>query len=150
MPNATPRANALALPERTDRRALLGVALAAGAAAALPAAALSPALSPLDQHILKLWSKQKEIVRIVESGRLSPTECEQADDHYCALVRQLDEKIDKSPMALGAILLLAIEDGSDEAVFGLHRAALRTIRSHLRGAIANDADRVLAQHGEAA
>ena len=39
MPNATLRANAQALPDATNRRAVLGAVLAAGATAALPAAA---------------------------------------------------------------------------------------------------------------
>jgi hypothetical protein len=41
MPNATVRANTQALPEETNRRAVLGAVLAAGAAAALPAVAIA-------------------------------------------------------------------------------------------------------------
>jgi hypothetical protein len=60
MPNATVRANARSLPEATNRRAVLGAVLAAGATAALPAAALSvpPALSPADQRVLDLWRRR--------------------------------------------------------------------------------------------
>jgi hypothetical protein len=39
MPNATLRANVRPMPEATNRRAVLGAVLAAGATAALPAAA---------------------------------------------------------------------------------------------------------------
>ena len=51
MPKATVRANAQALPEPTNRRAVLGAVLAAGAAAvtALPATA-SRAIAAVDFH----------------------------------------------------------------------------------------------------
>jgi hypothetical protein len=59
MPNTTVRATARTLPESTNRRAVLGAVLAAGAAgatAALPSAAsVTPALSALDRRILNLW-----------------------------------------------------------------------------------------------
>jgi hypothetical protein len=42
-----------------------------------------------------------------------------------------------------------IWDGHCEPVEGLHRAALAAIRPQLVGPIAEDADRVLAQHAEA-
>ena len=63
MPNATVRANSPALPETTNRRAVLGGVLAAGAfgaTAALPAcAAPGPvALSAADRRVLDLWNRR--------------------------------------------------------------------------------------------
>jgi hypothetical protein len=46
-------------------------------------------------------------------------------------------------------LLLEVEcDDDDERVLRIYHASLRAIRPHLIGAIAADADRVLAQDGE--
>ena len=50
--------------------------------------------------------------------------------------------------ALGAVLMIAIKDGLVEDIAGLYRASLRVIRPQLIGAIAEDADRVLAADGE--
>jgi hypothetical protein len=61
MPN-TVRANARAMPEATNRRAVLGAVLAAGAAAAtaLPASALgAPPLSAVDRRVLSLWGRRR-------------------------------------------------------------------------------------------
>jgi hypothetical protein len=64
MSNATVRANARAMPEATNRRAVLGSMLVAGAAVAtaLPgvviAAAQSPALSAIDRRVLDLWNRR--------------------------------------------------------------------------------------------
>ena len=61
MPNATVRANARSLPEATNRRALLGAVLIAGAAAAtaLPACAAfeTPGLSAVDRRQCRLDSQ---------------------------------------------------------------------------------------------
>jgi hypothetical protein len=66
MTNATVRANAQALPETTDRRAVLGAVLAAGAlgaTAALPAyaAPAAAALSPTDRRVLDLWNRRNRM-----------------------------------------------------------------------------------------
>ena len=69
MPNATVRANAQALPQATNRRAILGAVLAAGAAgaaAALPAGAAAPALSAIDQRVLDLWRRRAKLKAIAE------------------------------------------------------------------------------------
>jgi hypothetical protein len=60
MPN-TVRANARAMPKATNRRAVLGAVLAAGAAAtALPASALgAPPLSAVDRRVLSLWGRRR-------------------------------------------------------------------------------------------
>jgi hypothetical protein len=61
MPNATVRANARTLPEATNRRAVLGAVLAAGAlgaTAALPSIASgAPVLSAVDRRVLDLWGR---------------------------------------------------------------------------------------------
>ena len=56
MPKATVRANAQALPEPTNRRAVLGAILAAGAIGALPAAARAASSHP-DAELLALASE---------------------------------------------------------------------------------------------
>jgi len=66
MPNATKPANARALPEATNRRAVLGAVLAAGAlgaTAALPVyAAPGPtALSATDRRVLDLWRRRSQM-----------------------------------------------------------------------------------------
>jgi hypothetical protein len=62
MPNDTLRADARALPETTNRRAVMGAVLAAGAAAVLPAVASAasptPPLSALDRRVLDLWRRR--------------------------------------------------------------------------------------------
>jgi hypothetical protein len=72
MSNANERANARALPERTNRRAVLGAILAGGAAAAavLPASvANASALSPADLRALDLYRRYRRAVAI--SDRLA-------------------------------------------------------------------------------
>jgi hypothetical protein len=70
MPNATVRANARTLLEGTNRRAVLGAVLAAGAAVAtaLPAIAATeaPALSATDRRVLDLWRRRTKILGIVD------------------------------------------------------------------------------------
>jgi hypothetical protein len=53
-------------------------------------------------------------------------------------------------LALGAVLMVEIERDEPENVPGLNRAALAAIRPQLVGAIAADADRVLAKRSEEA
>jgi hypothetical protein len=70
MTNTIERANAQAMPKATNRRAVLGAVLAAGAAGAavaLPAmtspAAASP-LTPTDQRVLDLWKRRRRLSAI--------------------------------------------------------------------------------------
>jgi hypothetical protein len=51
---------------------------------------------------------------------------------------------------LGAILIAAVKSNDAEALHGLNRASLAAIRPQLVGAIAADADRVLAEEEESA
>lgn len=56
-----------------------------------------------------------------------------------------------SVLVLGASLVIGIQDNDEEEnVLAAYRASLRVIRPQLVGAIAEDADRVLAQAGEGA
>jgi hypothetical protein len=69
---------------------------------------------------------------------------------FCAIQGKIDEHLGASVLALACVLIGAIYDKSDEALPGLNRASLAAIRPQLVGAIAEDADRVLASDGEAA
>jgi hypothetical protein len=68
MPNATVRANARTLPKTTNRRAILGGILVAGAGVttALPAFAAvgTPTLSAVDRHVLDLWGHRATLKAI--------------------------------------------------------------------------------------
>src|ERR1700678_4610298 len=68
MPNATVRANARTTSETTNRRAVLGAVLAAGAMGvpALATAGPAAALSPLDNRVLNLWRRRRRLVAIRE------------------------------------------------------------------------------------
>jgi hypothetical protein len=65
MPKATMRASARTLPEATNRRAVLGAVLAAGAAGAmavLPVAASGmPTLSAVDRRVIDLWDRRARL-----------------------------------------------------------------------------------------
>jgi hypothetical protein len=75
-----------------------------------------------------------------------------ASDAVCDIEGKIDGHIGTSVLALGGFLVMEIseerEDG--EEIPGLYRASLAAIRPQLVGAIAEDADRVLAQSEEAA
>ncbi len=68
----------------------------------------------------------------------------------CDCLGELDKRIGSSVLALGAVLIIAIEDNGAEETKGLNRASLAAIRPQLVGAIAEDAVRVLAQVEEGA
>lgn len=69
-----------------------------------------------------------------------------AQNAVCAVETKLDELIGASVLALGGVLVMEISAGREDAedIPGLYRAALAAIRPQLVGAIAEDADRVLA------
>jgi hypothetical protein len=153
MPNATVRANARALPEATNRRAVLGAILAAGATAILPAeASTEPQLSAIDREVLDLWQRRQQMVAICEDESFDPSEAEEEVfmNEFCGVLWRIDQRIGASTLALGAVLIAAVMDKSAEPVKGMNRASLRAIRPQLVGAIAEAADRVLAalQAGE--
>ena len=69
MPNATVRANARPMSEATNRRAILGAIVTAGAAIGLPAAlataaAAAPTLSPVDKRVEHLWLRRRRLKAI--------------------------------------------------------------------------------------
>ena len=69
----------------------------------------------------------------------------------CDVERIIAEYIGASILALGGFLITDIGlDDDDERVLRAYRASLAAIRPCLVGAIAEDADRVLAQSEEAA
>jgi hypothetical protein len=89
MPNATVRADARTLPEATNRRAVLGAVLAAGAAVSLPAvaaASVTPSPNP-DAHLLAL----------IERARIAD---ESATDAYMAADNLLGGIRPSYPLAL--------------------------------------------------
>jgi hypothetical protein len=67
MPNATVRANAQAMPEETNRRAVLGAVLAAGAASVLPAVAAACSHHP-----------DAELVALIERARTADALADEA------------------------------------------------------------------------
>jgi hypothetical protein len=101
---------------------------------------------------------------IAHDERLKQQKAEQERTGYSRLtdrresawktVRNIEDAIqnhvDTSVLALAAILALGIrEDREEDEVLLAYRASLRAIRPQLVGAIAADADRVLAQDGKA-
>jgi hypothetical protein len=71
MPNAIVRANARTMSEATNRRAILGAILTAGAAAGLPAAlattaTAAPTLSLLDRRVEDLWLRRRRLKAIAD------------------------------------------------------------------------------------
>ncbi len=62
----------------------------------------------------------------------------------------IKEHGEASVLAIGASLVIGIQaDDDEDGVLQTHRASLRALRTQLVGAIAEDADRVLAQGEEA-
>jgi hypothetical protein len=154
----------------TNPRAVLGAVLATGAAigaTALPAfAALDTStLSAVDRRILDLWSRRAKLKAIVE--RLSAqfdAACDAAAmDANVALGDRIDDAInpltavedeiaehmDASLLALAATILVEIRDDDWHIETRIYEATLAAIRPQLVGAIAEDADRVLAEDEEA-
>lgn len=69
--------------------------------------------------------------------------------HVVSLETAIEKHTEASLLALGASLVIGIQDKNEEEnVLAAYRASLRVIRPQLVGAIAEDADRVLAQEGE--
>jgi hypothetical protein len=135
----------------TNRRAVMGAIVAAGAlgaTAALPAyAAPGPvALSPIDRRVLDLWQRYQKL-RTDMDGVLDESGWAALDEmgaEFCAIQGKIDEHLGASVVALAIVLMGAIYDRSDEALPGLNRASLRAIRPQLVGTVAEAADRVLA------
>ena len=120
--------------------------------ASLPSAAAASEhelLSVTDREVLDFWRGRLKYFRIAQSDEVSEDESDRFGDLGCDCTHEIDRRIGSSVLALGAVLLIAIEDKEPEPVFGFYRACLRTIRPQLVGAIAEAADRVLAEEEEA-
>jgi hypothetical protein len=118
MTNANERANARALPETTNRRAVLGAVLAAGAAVALPAlagpaAATDPIFALIRRHQLA-WARFSatctltDEVRAEREGRevtaADHLAYDTANDHEKGV---MDELMDTPPATIsGAVAIL--------------------------------------------
>jgi hypothetical protein len=145
------------MTRETNRRAVLGAVLGAAAAVAVrPEAMAAPlsSLSPVDRRVLDLWRRRAKLNAIVDrllglDDDASGERCDQAGNASSDVLGEIDKHIGASVLALAAVLMVAIHDKSDEAIAGLNHAALAAIRPQLAGAIAEDADRVLAEDVEA-
>jgi hypothetical protein len=148
-----------------------------GSSAKVSATAGAQVLSAaVDQHVLDRWAHRAELKVIAdkvgaefdaaydalpEHQHQKPTErkrldidalgerCDAAVQAFCDVEAEFDEFMQTSVLALGAVLIIAIHDDAED-IPGLNRAALAAVRPQLFGAIAEDADRVLAQREEAA
>ena len=107
----------------------------------------NPTLSQADQRTLHLWDRYREQkVRWSElAGGPDNPEEEAAWDLLMDIEHVLHADIGASPHAVAASLIIEIDDNeSAEDVRGLWRGSLAGIRPQLVGAIAEDADCVLA------
>ena len=110
-----------------------------------------------DEHVNKLWTLRRErksaFEQLAHSSEGTEEACEAAYEEVRSIEIVLESELKALGCihALGAVLLTEIEDNQDQEAFaGLYRGALRAIRPHLVGAIAEDADRTLAQKTESA
>ena len=150
----------------TSRRAVLGVVLAAGAVAttSLSAAAIAPApkLSATDRRVLALWARRAKLQLISRgigdafaAAKDAGNEAElhrllaRENDLVTAIIAvedEIEEHIGTSLLALGAAILIEMRPGYPDIEADIYSASLAVIRPQLTGAIAEDADRVLAQY----
>jgi hypothetical protein len=109
---------------------------------------MQDAPSPADQCTIDLWSRWQ----LAHSPQGTEEACEAAYDQILNFetILQCDLAASGSIHALGALLLIEIEDSEEDEIFpGFYRGALRAIRPHLAGEGAEGADRVLASVKEA-
>ncbi len=152
------------MTDATNRRAVLGAVLAGAAigATTLPALAtpVAPELSAVDRDVIDLWSQRTKLKAIAD--HLCAEHCTIEDDDFgsrcddavnacCDIEVEFTDHIEASVLALGAVLIMEIghDDHGFERVPRLYRAALSAIRPQLVGAIAEDADRALAEGEDA-
>jgi len=149
----------------TDRRAVLGAVLAAGAVGAtavLPAAAAEPQLSAVDRRVLDLWRRLSKLhtiskkLRGADRRKMTEAEwhrhrdrCDGVVDAMVDVENEIAEQMEASVLALAAIILADLPNRGGYFEEGVYRASLRVIRPQLVGAIAEAADRVLAEEEEA-
>lgn len=153
----------------TNRRAVLGAVIAVGvvgttslSAAAAPAA---PKLSAIDRRVLDLWSRRAKLQLLSRRIAGAATTAKDArnefefdrliyreNDAITALIAvedEIEKHMGASLLALGAAILIEMRQGDRDIEADIYRASLAVIRPQLTGAIAEEADRVLAQHEEA-
>jgi hypothetical protein len=133
-----------ARPDPDDLRIELAIALKGG----VDEAAI---LQDYSQIFAELSDRRRQ--QIAERERLNIDVLNQcfnaAWEDVCEIESEFENHMGGSVFALAAVLLVAIHDNCEE-IDGLNRAALRMIRPQLTGAIAEDADRVLAEDEEGA
>jgi len=76
-------------------------------------------------------------------------QCDAAANAVCDVEGEFEKHLGQSVLAVGVVLMIAIKNGPEE-IDGLNLASLAAIRPQLTGAIAEAADRALAQGEEAA
>jgi hypothetical protein len=111
------------------------------------AAHMNAPVSAADERALILWDRyneQKGNRERLESGPATQAQCQASFDVHFAIEKLLQADIGASVHALAAVLVIEINERLCEEVDGLQKASLAAIRSQLVGAIAEDADRVLA------
>jgi hypothetical protein len=146
----------------TNRRAILGAVLAAGAGAATGAtpAVAKPTNGPDDpgsRRALELWSrwqKQNDLYNAIGDEATPEEPLEEAVEKEFELLDEIEDALHSdmraSIHALAAMLMIEVGHGGlEEIVADLHFASLAAIRPQLVGAIAEAADRVLAEEEEA-
>ena len=105
----------------------------------------SPALSAIDREVIDLWQRRQQMVAAFNSETT-----DEEGEAYCDVQAEIDKHLGASVLALAAVLMVAIHDKGAEEVSGMNRASLAAIRPQLTGAIAEAADRLLAQKEEEA
>jgi len=130
-----------------NRRAIIGVVLATGAVAAIPAAAIAatPTLSAVDRRVLDLWRRWHRTYAIIRRQSAYDADDDRRQRGYdaaSAVERKIMDLMGESVLALACTLMVEIKDDPDD--FGIYDAALAAIRPQLVSPIAEDADRVLA------
>ena len=100
---------------------------------------LERSLAEFDDRLRKQAAERERLGLDILAGRY-----ERATDAQADVEDSFDEHIGTSVLALGAALIVAIDNDHNETIEGLNRAALRAIQRQLVGAIAADADRMLA------
>ena len=91
---------------------------------------------------------QREVWERLEADQATKEQREAAYDTLLAIGKEHGATCVSRCLALGAILAVQISCDEPQDVPGLHEASLPAVRPKLVGAIAEYADRVLAQDGE--
>ena len=124
----------------------------------------APKLSAIDRRVLDLWARRAKLRLISRRTEDAFAAAKDAGNEAAELHRLLDreddivttmiaveDEIEKhiGTSLLGAAILIEMRQGSPDIEADIYSASLAVIRPQLTGAIAEDADRVLAEHEEA-